>query len=217
MKAFVITIMDNPKSVEMSNRCIESCKRYGLHVEPWAAITPRNPQFESLVEMRGIDPDMFESKWSRRDNAIACFLSMASLWDHAVACDQPVLILEHDAVMTGRIPDDFDWGWVCTLGKPSYGKYNTPTKIGTGRLVQKPYFGGAHAYVVSPEGARRLLEKVPTHACPTDVYLNVENFGFLEEHYPWCFRVNDSFSTIQQETGCLAKHNYEKGIELVEP
>jgi len=54
---------------------------------------------------------------------------------------------------------------------------------------------------------------------PTDVYLNIENFDFLEEYYPWVFRVNESFSTIQKEAGCRAKHSIMNGkeITLVEP
>jgi hypothetical protein len=41
-------------------------------------------------------------------------------------------------------------------------------------------------------------------------------FPWLEEYYPWPVVVDDSFSTIQNQQGCLAKHNYAKGIELVE-
>ena len=61
-----------------------------------------------------------------------------------------------------------------------------------------------------------LLDKVATHSEPTDVYLNRDNFPFLQEHYPWKVEVNDSFTTIQQERGVYAKHNYEKGIEIIE-
>lgn len=217
MKAFIITIMDNAKSVEMAERCKKSCLRFGLDPVLWPAVTPRHPNFKDLQETLGIIPENFDTGWSRTDNAIACFLSMAGLWTHAVEIDEPILILEHDAVMVGRLPWNFTFGWVCTLGKPSYGKFETPTTIGTGPLVQKPYFGGAHAYAVSPEGARRLLENVSTKSRPTDVYLNLENFPFLEEYYPWIFKVNDSFSTIQKEAGCRAKHNYNRGIKLVEP
>lgn len=217
MKSFIITIMDNSKSVEMAERCKKSCLRFGLDPVLWPAVTPRHPNFDDLKEKYGIIEENFDTGWSRPENAIACFLSMASLWEHAVEIDRPILILEHDAVMLGRLPSNFNFGWVCTLGKPSYGKFKTPKTLGTGPLVQKPYFGGAHSYTVSPEGARRLLENISTMSRPTDVYLNIENFPFLEEYYPWVFRVNDSFSTIQKEAGCRAKHNYDRGIKLVEP
>ena len=45
------------------------------------------------------------------------------------------------------------------MGKPSYGNYNTPRSFGAQPLVHKPYFGGAHAYMVAPAGAKLLIEK----------------------------------------------------------
>lgn len=217
MRAFVITIRDNEKSVQVADRCIKSCAKMGLEVEKWDAITPRHREFKDLLLKYGLNRKNFDQGWSRPDSAMAVFLSMISLWEHAIEIDRPILILEHDAVMMSPIPKNFTFGWVCTLGKPSYGKFNIPTTLGTGPLVQKQYFGGAHSYVVSPEGARRLLEKVEEYNQPADVFLNVNNFPFLQEYYPWVFRVNDSFSTIQYEAGCKAKHNYERGIELVKP
>lgn len=217
MKAYVITIRDNERSVEVAERCIASCKRNGLEVEMWDAITPRHREFKELVLKYGLKRKNFDKGWSRPENAMAVFLSMTLLWEHSVKIDRPVLILEHDALMMAPLPNNLNFGWVCTLGRPSYGKYNTPSTLGVGPLVQKPYFGGAHSYVVSPEGARRLLENIAEHNQPADVYLNSQLFPFLQEYYPWLFRVNDSFSTIQHDAGCRAKHNYERGFELVEP
>ena len=219
MKAYVITILDNAKSVEMAERCIASAKVFGLDVAMWPAVTPSHPHFDELQEVLGIVPERFESKWSRRDNAIACFLSMAGLWTHAVETNNDILILEHDALMTGRLPALFKFNKVCTLGKPSYGTFKTPTVLGTGSLHQGTYFKGAHSYIVSPEGAKELLDNIPDKCLPADVYLNVNNFQWLEEYYPWIFRVDDSFSTIQKQAGLKAKHNFVKGkeIEIVEP
>lgn len=217
MKAFVITIIDNEKSVEQSNRCIESCKKYGLGVEKFPAITPRHKDFYDLVKKHKLVVNNFENKWSRSENAMALFLSMTHLWEYSVDNSEDVLILEHDAVMTGPLPPTLPFDKCMTLGKPSYGKFNTPTKLGVGPLVQKQYFGGAHAYVVSPKGASELIRGIPTHSMPADVYLNTTHFPWLQEYYPWVFEARDSFSTIQKEEGCIAKHNYGKGIEIVRP
>jgi GR25 family glycosyltransferase involved in LPS biosynthesis len=139
---------------------------------------------------------------------------MTRLWEYSVENDEDVLILEHDSVMTGRLPWSLRFNYCMTLGRPSYGKFKTPMTLGTGPLTQKTYFKGAHAYVVSPKGASELLKKIPTHAEPADVYLNLNNFPWLEEYYPWIFEVKDSFSTIQKEAGCKAKHR--SGIEVID-
>ena len=104
---------------------------------------------------------------------------------------------------------------VINMAKPSYGNYNTPTTLGVQPLVHKPYFGGAHAYIVSPDGAKLLIEKAKTDAGPTDVFLNVHNFPWLQEYYPWIAEAKDSFTTIQKEKGCLAKHNYNENYEIL--
>ena len=105
-------------------------------------------------------------------------------------------------------------------------KYNTTAQLkGTGNqttnlynfgpLIHKRYFGGAHAYMVAPEGAKLLIEKAKTDAGPTDVFLNIHNFPWLQEYYPWIAEAKDSFTTIQKEKGCLAKHNYNENYEIL--
>ena len=49
----------------------------------------------------------------------------------------------------------------------------------------------------------------------TDIYLKKDNFPWLTEYYPWPVMADDSFSCIQLDEGCKAKHNYNKGIEIV--
>lgn len=216
MKAFVITIMDNHLSNVAADRCIASAKRYGITVEKFPAITPRHPDFDKMVKENKLRVENFESGHSRKENALACFLSHMSLWKKSVELKTEVMILEHDAVFVGRVPPLLGFHKVVTLGQPSYGVYNTPTTLGTQPLAQKEYFKGAHSYVVRANGAAELLSMVSDYSRPTDVYLNNMYFPWLEEYYPWPVKVDDTFSTIQHQQGCVAKHNYQKGIELVE-
>lgn len=216
MKSFVITIEDNHLSQQAADRCIASAKRYGIKVEKWPAITPRHPDFDKMVEEAGLQVENFQGGFSRVENALACFLSHMSLWQHSVDKQTEVMILEHDAIFTNRVPALFGFNRIVTLGQPSYGTFNTPTQFGVQPIVQKEYFKGAHAYIVRANGAKDLLDKVADYSRPTDVYINIMNFPYLEEYYPWPVRVDDNFSTIQNQQGCLAKHNYSRGIELIE-
>lgn len=215
MKAFVITIEDNYLSNQAADRCIASAKKYGVTVEKWSAMTPRNPVFSKTVEEKKLAVRHFESGHSRKENALACFLSHMSLWEKCIEDNEEILILEHDAVFMNTMPKIL-FDKIITIGQPSYGKYYHPSTLGVQPLSQKEYFKGAHAYIVKPAGARDLITMVADYSRPTDVYLNIMNFPYLQEYYPWPVKVDDSFSTIQYEQGCIAKHNYQKGIELVE-
>ena len=107
------------------------------------------------------------------------------------------------------------FGGCINLGKPSYGKFNTPPLLGVNALTSKRYFPGAHAYRINPAGAARLLVQAKLYARPTDVFLNLDALEWLQEYYPWPVEARDSFTTIQKTEGCLAKHNYDDKYKIL--
>lgn len=212
MKSFVITILDNAQSVAVADRCIDSGKKHGLTIEKYSAYTPKSMP-RTICANHGIPIEGFKEKYSRTDNCISAFLSHYTLWGLCIELNEPVIIFEHDAIVINNVPNIK--GNVVNLGTPSYGKFKTPTFLGEGPLTSKPYFPGAHAYWVTPFGAKLLKNAALTDARPTDVFLNIRTFPFLQENYPWIAEARDSFTTIQNETGCQAKHNYNDNYEII--
>jgi len=212
MKASVITILDNIKSRQAADRCIKSAAKNGLQVAYFKAITPKDFPMKIASEEH-IPIEGFEEKYSRFENCLSAFLSHYWLWKMTAAGTMPHIIFEHDAVVVNSIPTIY--GDIVNLGKPSYGKFNTPTSLGEGPLVSKQYFPGAHAYYVTPKGAQQLIDKAKVDACPTDIFINNANFKNLKEYYPWCAEARDNFTTIQNEVGCQAKHNYGETYEIL--
>ena len=215
MKNYVITIMGNPKSVNVAERCIKSGTKYGMEIEHFEAITPYNTDLNKKMKNEGIDFDGFKEKYSRLSNCVAAFLSHYSLWKRAVDTNDTITIFEHDAVLVDTIPD-VPFQQCISFGKPSYGRFNTPTQLGVGPLVSKPSFPGAHAYRVSPKGAEQLIYQAKKAAKPTDVFLNIHTFPGLQEYYPWPVEARDNFTTIQKTEGCLAKHSYNETYRIEE-
>jgi len=213
MKARVITILDEPRSFEAAERCIQSGRSYGLEITMFRAVTPADNPIQ-IAEDLGIDTSKFNNQYSKFENCLAAFLSHRAIWQEAYQSRTPTLIFEHDAFITDPIPNVFK-GLVVNIGKPSYGKWITPQFLGEGQLTTKPYFPGAHAYYVSAAGAFALLDKSFKEAEPTDVYINLNRFPFLTEKYPFCAEARDSFTTIQMERGCLAKHRYNSDYDIL--
>jgi hypothetical protein len=60
-----------------------------------------------------------------------------------------------------------------------------------------------------------LVQQARFEARPTDVFLNLNSFAFLQEFYPWPVEARDSFTTIQSEAGCRAKHNFDQNYEII--
>lgn len=214
MKSFVITMLDKKKSIEAADRCIDSGVKQGLTIQYFRALTPKDP-IDQLLKAQGLAKDGFREKFSRLDNCIAAFLSHYALWTQCAAGKEEFQIFEHDAVIVAPIPEFINYQGCISLGKPSYGKYNDPLQIGTNPLTSKRYFPGAHAYRLKPAAARLLVAQAKVKARPTDVFLNLDTFAWLEEYYPWPVEAHDSFSTIQRTEGCLAKHNYSDKYEII--
>jgi len=216
VKAFVITITDLDESVKCANRLIESADtKSNLPVEIFSAITPKDEPAEILTRKR-IRLDGFKDDiGSRPQNVMAAFCSHYSLWEKCAAGNEDFVIFEHDAVVVDTIPKYMAHTGCVSLGAPSYGKWNTPTVLGVGPLKSKRYFPGAHAYRLSPTAARDLCEMAVLNATATDVFINLQNFPWLQEYFPWPVICKDNFTTIQNPTGCVAKHNWGGGYNIV--
>jgi GR25 family glycosyltransferase involved in LPS biosynthesis len=213
MRAFVIMI-PKEESEQVATRCIKSAERYGVTVEPVRGYTPEDKPME-IAEDLGINPKGFHEKYSRFENCLSAFLSHHKLWLWSVENKEEILILEHDAYFNNNLPNNISHRGILSLGAPSYGKYNIPSVLGVNKLCSKEYLPGAHAYIVTPTAAAKLVAKAKTDALPTDIFISNRNFDFVDEYYPWPIEAKDSFSTIQNETGCIAKHNYGPGYNLV--
>jgi GR25 family glycosyltransferase involved in LPS biosynthesis len=214
MLAYVITIKGHAQSEEAAARCIASAKKYNTTVEKHWAVTPTNTNLKQKLKAEGIPKSGFTEKYSRLDNCIAAFLSHYSLWQHSIKVNNTVLVLEHDAVFVHKLPDNIQ-GDIASFGAPSYGKFKQPAN-GYGPLISKQYLPGAHAYTVTPAGARMLVERAKRDAEPTDVFINNKKFpDTIHEYYPWPVEAKDYFTTIQKEAGCKAKHNYNGKYKIV--
>tara|TARA_R110000868_G_scaffold280521_1_gene540667 strand:+ start:1702 stop:2355 length:654 start_codon:yes stop_codon:yes gene_type:complete len=213
-QAFVITIMDNPRSVQVADRCVKSATANNIECHKWPATTPKD-NLQELFEEEGIPGEGFVEKYSRLENCMAAFFSHYSLWKHCVELGHQITIFEHDAVVVDRIPDFIDFKGCVSLGKPSYGKHITPKKLGVNPLISKQYFPGAHAYRITSSAAKALIKQAKIAAKPTDVFLHNDTFPWLEELYPWPVEAKDSFTTIQKTEGCLAKHGYGEAYEII--
>lgn len=214
-EAYVITIMNNEKSLSVAKRCINSAKKFGIECHHWEAKTPAD-NILSLYEKEGIDPSRFDSKYSRIENCMSAFYSHYSLWKKCVELNTNIIIFEHDAIMVNDIPKFLNFRGCINLGKPSYGNFKIPRKLGINPLTSKGYFPGAHAYMISPRGAKEMIALAKIKAEPTDVFLRLENFSWLEEYYPWPAECKDNFTTIQHENGCAAKHGYNSDYTIEE-
>lgn len=201
----VIVIEGHPDSERCAARCIESGRKFGIKVERFNAFTPAdNPA--AMFAARGWTTERFiHNRFSRPEPCMSCFLSHARLWHECAYSGESVVICEHDCVWVRPLPRMQLAGWLCNLGRPSFGGFRTPP-IGFGPLISKPHMPGLTCYFIHHKGAEQLLSRAPLEAEPADVYVNLKRFKFLRESYPWPAVCEDDVSTIQGPLGIAGKH-----------
>ena len=218
IKSFVITMLDNKKSVESTDKCIESGKKFGYNnIEIFKATTPKdNLKHEFEKDGLSIDDFKVDTRYSKLEPAMCCYLSHKELWKKCLELNETILVLEHDAIFIDKIPNNIYFYGLINLGKPSYGQYMVPNlQTGVFKLFSKPHGGlpGTHAYMISPTGAKLLLKKLKTTT--PDLFLNKIDFPWIQEYYPWPIKADDNFTCIQNVAGSVAKHNYNKDFKVL--
>jgi len=217
IKSYVITMIDNIRSVKATEQCIESAKKFGYTPSIFKAIVPEdNLEEEFKKDDMSINDFSLDTKYSKLKPAMCCYLSHKALWRKCIELDENILVLEHDAIFIDKLPDKLYFNGLVNLGKPSYGQYLEPNlQRGVLPLFSKYHGGlpGTHAYMISPRGAKLLLKKKETTT--PDLFLNKRDFPWIQEYYPWPIKADDSFTTIQNVAGSTAKHNYNKNYEIL--
>ena len=126
MKAFIITMKDNPDSVKLSQRCIQSIEetKTPLDVHVSNAVVPetlpdtlhsyfRNSNIANIYYTYPKTPE--ENRHDLRsglqlsayptadlDKRVSCLMSHYVLWQYAIQNDETIMILEHDAIFYVR-------------------------------------------------------------------------------------------------------------------
>lgn len=190
----------------MSKRCAESCDKVGMPWKKWDA-------FDGTKGQISVPEHLKEKSWLKWIKVVNCalakteisvVLSHLALWAHCVEIDQPIVILEHDAIMIDKVLEHPAVNAIIYLGSIEQVKnnfYSNPIPI-MGQLNENYRFMlRAHAYSVDPIIARRLLSNIITNGLTTsiDVYIRSDIFTQIQMGIR-AFDQADNFSTSPEKT-----------------
>lgn len=230
MKAFVITIRDHEYSESCADRCIRSANRYGIKVEKFYGVDKHNAYVYlddyqlvwgwaenntkvKICEHTGLHQFPYNTKDLR--SKIACSLSHFLLWKKCIDLNEPILILEHDAVFIRELPE-IEFHGAIQINNPTGGGYkgkwhsNFMTKrstIGVHPLTRKREetsiipdgFSGGSAYIIKPWAAKEFVSAFHKYGVwPNDATICLQLFPWLEEYYPFITQIEQTQSTSKQ-------------------
>jgi GR25 family glycosyltransferase involved in LPS biosynthesis len=180
MKGFIITLINNDSSVRLANICLESLRANGYDSNIFEAHCGN--ESISFLNSKNIKPILDESlphyqlykHWSSVLGTIGCFASHFDLWLTAVKLQEPIIILEHDAIVV-RPWDDFKWkdilhlDWEGSLRRRhmrnAFDQYNSVIKNSVYNMGFRPgeaasvvSMNCAYAYAITPGAAEKLIQ-----------------------------------------------------------
>jgi len=223
VKAFVITLRGNEYSERSAARCIESAAGNGVEVSIFEAV----PAEQSLAVMHAhaliwtwpqdavqwcVKTGLRKHPYGGRlEPRIGCAMSHYLLWQKCVLFDEPLLILEHDAVFIGPLPE-FEFDGACQINDPRgatpRGDYwsDEMAKRGPGVWPKTKIFSdtrpdglaGNSAYLIKPGAAQHLITKChQVGLWPNDAIMCRQLVSCLQELYPFVTRVEQTESTTR--------------------
>jgi len=186
--AYIIAI-NHPVSKELARRCKDSCRSVGMDTCYWQGVDGTGDEIKIPDSLSWIPWHLIRVPSNVYSNSqIACFLSHFSLWVHCVQIGKPIVVLEHDFIMTKKIEYAKYYNAIQFLGcieqvngsMPMIPSIPPHASIygGTWRSICR-----AHAYAIDPPVARLLIAEVVRLGMvkTLDIFIRADIFSIIQD------------------------------------
>jgi hypothetical protein len=218
MRAFVITLVHDAISRTAADRCIESIRETQSKLIPeiWPAITPdtlfecewRWPTSKKQICSRtGLELRAYKNADVRK--RIACAQSHYRLWEKCVELEEPICILEHDAVFGRQFKLEHWQAGALSINDPRGATFNADhyhdqlidgeNEVPWVADVLIPQgLPGHSAYVIQPWAAQQVIEAQDQVGWwPNDAIMCRQLFPWLRVYRPYFTTLQDIRSTTK--------------------
>ena len=206
MKTYIIHLPNNPLSVQLANKAYESCIKHGYDAFLFNAKNHNDVELffksNNMKEIFSTVIDHYATYkfWIQKPGARGCAASHIYLWQKCVELQEPIVILEHDAMVLKPWPE-IDWTHVLHLDyegsikrrvwRNISDKYQEVKENSVFRMGFVPFdlplatcMNCTYAYAIKPSAAQLLLESVyRVGFYPVDRMIN-ENIVSIETVHP---------------------------------
>lgn len=186
--AYIIHVPQNYISLDLANRCLDSCKKINYPAELYEGfdgtgtelVIPNHLKNQSWVKWLKVT-DHYQSLAE-----IACSLSHISLWVKCMELDKPIVILEHDAIMVKPYKKHEIYNGIVYLGStenlrdPLTAKNLIPMYSAINKNWN--FINRAHAYSIDPPAARKLFTCVLSRGIyeSADVMIRADDVAIIQ-------------------------------------
>lgn len=183
---YIITIKNHAQSEEMAQRCLESCSKVNQKAQIWEAFDGTDGTVK--IPLHAIGKDYLKYlklvNFTLTPPEVCCLLSHVSLWSRCIEIDQPIAILEHDAIMVAKYTHHMAFNAIVYLGSIEQAQSNYWNLIPIYAQLSPDYryILRTHAYSIDPMMARNLLSHVIKYGIHTavDVMIRADIFSIVQ-------------------------------------
>jgi hypothetical protein len=190
-KTFVIAIKGHPVSESQLQDCLDSAEKFSWEVETFWGVDGRTIT-NNIWEQEGISPRL-DKPTMNKPGVQGCFLSHWALWKKCVELHEPIIILEHDAVIQDKWQTLEIENSIIKLHryyKQKNPKYDEDTGL---------WSASGHAYCLLPTHANILIKFVKNKgAFEVDRIIGDKVIPFKHLGKPSLVERQNSFSTTEK-------------------
>lgn len=213
-QAYIIYLPKVSKSLQLATRGLNSCTKVGQPAQLFEGFDgttgiihqPKHLENQSWVKWLKIT-DEFQSP-----SEIACSLSHIALWVKCMEQDQPLIILEHDAIMVNPYLVHPFFNAISYLGcKEQYGHTEFPaTPVHSAINHNWHFINRAHAYCIDPQVAKRLFLNVLDRGIfeSADVMIKCDDVAIVQPGF-YAYDDDEGFSS-QPNRKMANDHRFNK-------
>lgn len=185
MKSYIIHLSKIESSLETATKLQEELKSYDIEAELFEG-TYGSDAVELLkkenrkvhdISFKGRELDERGVFKAERPGVIGCFYSHYNLWKKCAELNETICIFEDDVkIVRPLIPVEFEDILVIVLGARKNAKYihylNNPEGKPSAVEYLHASMPGTPGYLISPQGANKLLERYKNTFLPSDNAIN---------------------------------------------
>jgi len=185
-KAYIIRIKGHAESERLAQRCAQSCQQAEMPYQFFDAINGTGGALQVPESLQNCLPltwlKVMDHELSVTE--VACVLSHFALWVHCLELDQPIVILEHDAIMVKAFREFKAFNQIVYLGGSEQNRGWPVLTIPPHATLNKNYhfICRAHAYAIDPTMAKNLVAhvlKFGVHEA-LDIMIRADLFGITQ-------------------------------------
>ena len=172
------------RAIERAAFLVEECNKAGI--ENVIRVSATDAQKSDMKIIANYRPESWGPYWQLTDTEIAVFESHRAIWESIAVLNTPAVILEDDVILSRQLGHSLsllecsrDFEFIKLDAAPGPARLGFPHLInGIGLRPILQVLPSAAAYLLSPKGARNLLDRSTRYCDHVDDFLTRPNRGF---------------------------------------